>query len=215
MFTCVLFVIQYRLLGGIMKLSDKKRLAIVNAAERLFCEEGVETTSMVEIANCAQVSKRTLYNHFPSKDDLFYAVLTNKQAQLSEVEVVSYNPEISIEAQLKRVAQNEVMLLRSEPFLRIAKMALMQLLKRPELAQQMNSAKIGCMTYLEQFLADAVSHGSLEIIDLALASKQFIYQLKGFVFYPHLFNFDKLTEDEEQALITQTVSMFLAQYKKA
>ncbi|GHG07419.1 TetR/AcrR family transcriptional regulator [Thalassotalea marina] len=197
-----------------MKLSERKRIAIVDAAEQLFCQEGVEATSMVEIALKAEVSKRTLYNHFPNKDDVFYAVLANKQAQLTDVEHFVFDKNVSIEQQLTLIATNEVKLLRSEPFLRIAKMALMQLLKQPELAQQMSAAKVGCMTFLEQFLQDAVNNDILEITDVAFAAKQFIYQLKGFVFYPHLFNFDKLNEQQEQNLIQQTVKMFVANYKK-
>lgn len=199
---------------GYMKLSERKRIAIVDAAEQLFCQEGVEATSMVEIALKAEVSKRTLYNHFPNKDDVFYAVLANKQAQLTDVEHFVFDKNVSIEQQLTLIATNEVKLLRSEPFLRIAKMALMQLLKQPELAQQMSAAKVGCMTFLEQFLQDAVNNDILEITDVAFAAKQFIYQLKGFVFYPHLFNFDKLNEQQEQNLIQQTVKMFVANYKK-
>ena len=197
-----------------MKLSERKRIAIVDAAEQLFCQEGVEATSMVEIALKAEVSKRTLYNHFPNKDDVFYAVLANKQAQLTDVEHFVFDKNVSIEQQLTLIATNEVKLLRSEPFLRIAKMALMQLLKQPELAQQMSAAKVGCMTFLEQFLQDAVNNDILEITDVVFAAKQFIYQLKGFVFYPHLFNFDKLNEQQEQNLIQQTVKMFVANYKK-
>jgi len=197
-----------------MKLSERKRIAIVDAAEQLFCQEGVEATSMVEIALKADVSKRTLYNHFPNKDDVFYAVLANKQAQLTDVEHFVFDKNVSIEQQLTLIATNEVKLLRSEPFLRIAKMALMQLLKQPELAQQMSAAKVGCMTFLEQFLQDAVNNDILEITDVVFAAKQFIYQLKGFVFYPHLFNFDKLNEQQEQNLIQQTVKMFVTNYKK-
>jgi AcrR family transcriptional regulator len=46
---------------------------IVDAAEKLFCEKGFDATSMDEIAKAAQFTKRTLYQYFENKEDLYYA----------------------------------------------------------------------------------------------------------------------------------------------
>lgn len=43
------------------------RRRILNAASELFYLEGINTTGVERIANKASVSKRTLYQHFPSK----------------------------------------------------------------------------------------------------------------------------------------------------
>ena len=48
--------------------TSKKRLAILDGAIRVFIENGYETSSMDRIAEAAGVSKRTVYNHFPSKE---------------------------------------------------------------------------------------------------------------------------------------------------
>ena len=45
----------------------------MDAAEKLFCMKGFDATSMDEIANAAQFTKRTLYQYFENKEDLFYA----------------------------------------------------------------------------------------------------------------------------------------------
>ncbi|WP_394846892.1 TetR/AcrR family transcriptional regulator [Pendulispora brunnea] len=55
--------------------SRKKREAMVEAATRLFLEYGFEGVSMDTIAEQANVSKRTLYNHFNDKYALFEAVM--------------------------------------------------------------------------------------------------------------------------------------------
>ena len=57
------------------RLTDRKRDAIVVAAIAEFREHGFAGTSMDRIAAAAEVSKRTVYNHFPSKDDLFAEIL--------------------------------------------------------------------------------------------------------------------------------------------
>ena len=45
-------------------------MRILDAAESLFYREGIHATGVERIAEEAQVSKRTLYRHFPSKNDL-------------------------------------------------------------------------------------------------------------------------------------------------
>lgn len=55
--------------------SEEKRNQIVRAAASLFEEVGYERTSMGMIAERMSGSKQTLYNYFPSKEDLLRAVL--------------------------------------------------------------------------------------------------------------------------------------------
>ena len=52
------------------RLTDRKRAAILEAAVAEFRESGYEATSMDRIAASAGVSKRTVYNHFPTRDAL-------------------------------------------------------------------------------------------------------------------------------------------------
>lgn len=53
------------------RLTDRKRVAIIDAAIEEFLAAGYDATSMDRIAARANVSKRTVYNHFPSKEALF------------------------------------------------------------------------------------------------------------------------------------------------
>jgi TetR/AcrR family transcriptional regulator of autoinduction and epiphytic fitness len=60
---------------ALQRLTDRKREAIVRAAVEEFRASGYEATSMDRIAEVAGVSKRTVYNHFPSKEALFSMIL--------------------------------------------------------------------------------------------------------------------------------------------
>lgn len=51
---------------------------ILDAANRLFYGEGIRAVSMDAIAGKAGVTKRTLYYHFESKDDLIAGYLTSR-----------------------------------------------------------------------------------------------------------------------------------------
>jgi AcrR family transcriptional regulator len=57
-------------------LRDRKkqetRQAISNVATRLFVERGFDAVSVAEIADEAQVSRKTVFNYFPRKEDLVF-----------------------------------------------------------------------------------------------------------------------------------------------
>lgn len=59
-----------------------KREQVLDAAAGLFLTGGYGRTSMDAVTRAAGVSKQTVYAHFPSKDELFLAVLTRELDQL-------------------------------------------------------------------------------------------------------------------------------------
>ena len=58
-----------------MTLTNEKRAQIIEAAVSEFQELGFTGASMDRVAARADVSKRTVYNHFESKEALFRAIL--------------------------------------------------------------------------------------------------------------------------------------------
>src|SRR4051794_6972400 len=46
------------------------RERILSASQRLFLDQGINTTGIDQLCAAAEVSKRTLYQHFTSKDEL-------------------------------------------------------------------------------------------------------------------------------------------------
>lgn len=58
--------------------SDQTRERIVAAAARLFYGEGIRAASVDAIAEKAGITKKTLYYHFRSKDDLIAAYLESR-----------------------------------------------------------------------------------------------------------------------------------------
>ena len=69
---------------------------LLDAASAFFMEKGYEATSMVEIARSAHASKETFYRHFPTKDELFRAVVLRRAnlmaAEFSEVLISNETP---------------------------------------------------------------------------------------------------------------------------
>jgi AcrR family transcriptional regulator len=74
--------------------AERTRRQILDAAYESFYRRGFARSSVDEIAAMAKVTKRTLYNHFESKDGLLAAVLET-QRELSPGRVQKYQERYS------------------------------------------------------------------------------------------------------------------------
>jgi AcrR family transcriptional regulator len=73
----------------VARSSEATRLRILAAAYKLFYRRGFSRVSVEEIAERAGITKRSLYYHFESKDELLAAVL-DRQQELSFAQIRQY-----------------------------------------------------------------------------------------------------------------------------
>ena len=66
------------------------RELIVATARRLFAERGFDAVTVAEVARVADVSEGTVFNYFPTKEDLFYGGMEAFEAEL--VDAVRQRP---------------------------------------------------------------------------------------------------------------------------
>jgi len=69
-------------LGLRERKKQRTRRLLSDTARRLFSERGFEQVSIAEIAREAEVSEQTVFNYFPSKEDLVYSGLETFEEQL-------------------------------------------------------------------------------------------------------------------------------------
>ncbi len=67
-----------------LRNADRSRAAILDAAERLFAEQGYDATSLNQVGAAAGVSRGTPGYFFRSKAELYQAVLDRSFAEVSE-----------------------------------------------------------------------------------------------------------------------------------
>ncbi len=71
-----------------MSLRERKkqetRRRIGEAAHRLFEERGFDAVTVASVAEAADVSEGTVFNYFPTKEDLFYTGMEAFEAELVE-----------------------------------------------------------------------------------------------------------------------------------
>ncbi|MET8296613.1 MULTISPECIES: TetR/AcrR family transcriptional regulator [unclassified Streptomyces] len=72
-------------LGLRERKKQRTRQTIFEAALRLFLSRGFDDVSIVEIAEAAEVSKRTLFTYFPTKEDLVLHVFADHEDESARV----------------------------------------------------------------------------------------------------------------------------------
>ncbi|MCL9803536.1 TetR/AcrR family transcriptional regulator [Pseudomonas sp. AKS31] len=196
------------------RLTDRKREAIIQAAIAEFRAHGFEITSMDKIAATAGVSKRTVYNHFPSKEELFAEILNQLWARISAEPSVVYSRDQPLREQLRQMLQAKVQLMADENFLTLARVAIAATIHSPERAQNMIERMGEREEGLTVWIRAAQADGRLKPVDPEFAAHQVQGLLKTFAFWPQMsMGRAALDVDMQKNVAESALEMFLSRYQ--
>ncbi|WP_280359336.1 TetR/AcrR family transcriptional regulator [Nocardia otitidiscaviarum] len=197
------------------KRAERSRQAILAAARELFIHSGFDT-GMDAIAAAAGVSKVTVYNHFPSKEELFTEVVGEAMAQarasLAEVRAELATTTDPREA-LLRAARSLIDSATDPSRLALRNLVTGELRRFPDLGpayQQRGPALSAAAT--AELLGDLRDRGQLNIPDMQVAVTQFF----ALTIYPHLIVGSlgsSIPPDAADKLLTEGVETFLSRFR--
>lgn len=198
----------------LQRLTDRKREAIVQAAIAEFRSNGFEVTSMDKIAATAGVSKRTVYNHFPSKEELFAEILMRLWTLADEQNEIAYQPGESLRNQLRKKLRLKMSTLSDSNFLDLARVAIGATIHSPDRAQtwvnRLNQREERFTTWVQAAQKD----GRFKAVDPSFAAHQLHALLKAFSFWPQVtLNEPILSEEKQNEVLDATLDMFLGWYE--
>lgn len=80
--------------------TSKTRALLVDVARQLFAKNGIEETTMNDIAVASEKGRRTLYTYFKNKEEVYFAVVESELELMSERMFAVAEQEISPEEKI-------------------------------------------------------------------------------------------------------------------
>ncbi|MPZ62232.1 MAG: TetR family transcriptional regulator [Propionibacteriales bacterium] len=195
--------------------ADRKRHAIVESAREVFLARGYEA-GIDQIAQQADVSKVTIYNHFGSKKELFVAVIHDALKEALGRSTLALEKSLAESDDLREIlvqtARGWVAGMATPKVLALRTLVASEAQRFPDLGRAWKAyGPDPASDLLKTEFSGRIEAGELDIPDVDLA----LVQLYSLVLYPHFTHIaygERINKKRAGDLINQGVDMFLAYY---
>jgi TetR/AcrR family transcriptional regulator of autoinduction and epiphytic fitness len=189
------------------------REAIVNAAQHLFLERGFGAVSMDDLASAAGVARRTLYNQFASKEEIFREMLLRVSGQLEDALPPGIETQGDVENVLRLIAQAILELHKHPEYLGFLRMVAADSRQFPWIAEAFAAVMDPQTERFTRYLAHLTAMGILDCSNPTLAAHQFMGVLNEFSLWPWMLGRAGLSVPAEE-VVEETIRMFLQRYRR-
>ena len=197
-----------------MKLTDRKRQTILDAAIAEFSEHGFAAARIRRIGELAEVSSRTLYRHFESKEALFDAIVEIQVKRLEMPTSTDYDPALPLRDQLIDVLTAYIDAMTAEDFLALTRITHPEFLRDTSLAKRAFSDFSPKDHIVVRLIQQAMEVGDLRKEDPLYAAKQVAFILNGFFYWPVLILGEEESVPKSRSeVIGDCADMFLSYYQ--
>lgn len=148
---------------------DETRQLITTVAMAEFVANGFSGASMNEVARRAAASKRTVYHLFPTKADLFRAVVRDTVVPLTKAVTNEIDGPSALGPALERIMFEYGRLTLSADVIAIQKLAIAESARFPDLAAAFYVAIDATQAALQRFIQHQYDRGHLDFDDVGLA----------------------------------------------
>lgn len=190
--------------------STERRAAIVRTAMNLFAQNGFRGTTTRELAAAVGVSEPVLYQHFPSKSDLYTAIVEQMVSDVAEgfrELLLLPNENVPEEEYFQQLGEQLL-----EWYLdgaRNMRLLLFSALEGHELAQLWHSkATVHFAGAVEGYLKSRAERQGYEIGNATVAARAFIGMVSHYGMISSIFYCDSL-EHQRKEIVRQFVQIYL------
>jgi len=193
------------------KPQSPKRAAIIAAAAELFLHSGYGAVSMDAIAAKAEVSKRTVYSHFPGKDVLFAAVMTSHCDRMVGMDNLQLNPESEPAEVLRDLGTRLLTLVTSPEAVALFRTVVAEADRFPELGRTFfESGPLRWIETLGPYLKEQDRRGRLKVPDPEAAATLLQHMVKDPLHMRRILGVQQVvTEAEVRAHVKAMVGNFM------
>ena len=180
---------------------------------RLFLERGFGSVSMDELAEAAGLARRTLYNQFTSKEEIFREMLLRVSGQLEDAFPTGIETQGDVEEVLRVIARIILDLHKNPEYLGFLRMVVADNRQFPWIAEEFAAVMDPQTERLIRYFAHLNTVGILDCRDPTLAAHQFMGMLNEFSLWPWIMGRGSLPVSGRD-LIEETIRMFLSYYQR-
>lgn len=190
--------------------TSQKRAAILEGAVKVFTKNGFDASSMDHIAEVAGVSKRTVYNHFPSKEALFQSIVADFLKHRDEMKPIKYTSALPLEEQMKEFARAELFLIDDPVRRGLSKLFTSVFLMDVDFGRKTRSQYEPHKEFIV-WLNSAKEDNKLSFQSPELTARLFYGMVEGCLTYPALFSNGENLKHMD-GLLDEIVATFLARF---
>ena len=187
---------------------------LLDAATLPFMEKGFEATSMVEIARSARASKETFYRYFPTKEDLFRAVVVRRcrlfAAEMSAV-LLTHEPPAKALTSFGELILSRILAVEAAALHRILSMERERFPELKGVFHEEGPARVHAS--LARYLAEQVAKDALRKMNTNVAARQFFDLVAAeMMMKTTLAGHPKPTSAQQRQRVKEAVDCFLRGY---
>ena len=195
------------------KKSEARREAILAAAAQEFSERGYEGASMSAIVARAGGSKQTIYNHFPSKEELFIEVAETTLGSVLDAVFNELVDEGDMRKSLVRYGESFVAFRQLPEVVSIIRLAYGES-GRSNIGRLMyERGKMRGVRKASAFFAESIRAGKLRPADPDIMALHLMALLDAELTEPVIYRVrEPASADENAEVVSRAVDVFLAAY---
>ena len=195
------------------RLKSPKRVAIIEAAIEEFLSNGFTGTSMDRIAEMAQVSKRTVYDHFSSKEELFQTIAEEILKLIDEMPSYPYDSSKPLKEQLLNIGNTFARTITNERFIRLSRVVIARFIQTEDIEKKTANAQSRLRKDLMNFFREAKRDGRLKMQHPEQVATQFAGLIKEPCFWPAITAGQPPVSDRgRNTIVKSAVDVFLKFY---
>ncbi|MEU5023285.1 TetR/AcrR family transcriptional regulator [Streptomyces milbemycinicus] len=204
-----------------------KRQAILEAAVAVFLREGYTRASVDVIADEAQVSKQTVYNHFGDKQRLFLAAVEGERERVAARFTSGLTPELAdepknegegaadAETALVSFGHRVLQVLLDERASALRRLVISEVARHPSLRPACADGEPQqLVTHLVDLLTDRTARGELSVDDPATVARQFVALLVQQGLHQSMYGTRPLPGHEAAAICERAADLFVRAYRR-
>jgi AcrR family transcriptional regulator len=162
-------------------ITAMRQRQILNAAEDVFSGKGFAAATIAEIAQKAGLAEGTIYNYFPSKRELFIAIIREFIITVPLLDLIDKIPKADIAVTFRQILKNRFNLIEADSISRLPSL-MGEIIRDPELqALWAEQFLRPFFTKMEGIFRTMVASGRFRPVEPAIATRAIGGLILGFL----------------------------------